>query len=309
MKIAVVGVGGLGGYIGGRLAHSGQDVTFIARGERLAALRRHGLVVRSPGEEFVIQPVQATDKPAEIGPVDLILFCVKTYDVATAAAGLRPLVGSGTALLPVQNGIAHLEQLRSMLGNEVVLGGVGMINAHSPSPGVVVRPGGPHFIELGELGQKNGTRCTAIATAITAAGMEAIVSPKIEERMWWKLVVICGASVLCLMRASKGQVDAYPESRNLVYQAVAEGVAVAQAHGIPLSPTQPEEAAKAFDSAPPTYKPSMLVDLDHGRRLEIEAWNGALVRYGKAAGVPTPVNDVIYACLKPYANGALPVVA
>lgn len=305
MKIAIVGVGGLGGYIGGRLAHSGQDVTFIARGERLAALRQNGLQVRNPDEELMISTVQATDNPAEVGPVDLILFCVKTYDVVTAVAGLRPLVGPGTALLPVQNGIAHLEQLRSMLGAEVVLGGVGMINAHSPSPGVVVRPGGPHFIELGELGQKDGARCTAIAAAITAAGIEAIVSPKIEERMWWKLVAICGASVLCLMRASKGQVDAYPESRALVYQAVAEGVAVAQAHGIPLSPTQPEEAAKAFDSAPPSYKPSMLVDLDHGRRLEIEAWNGALVRYGKAAGVPTPVNEVIYACLKPYANGAL----
>jgi 2-dehydropantoate 2-reductase len=106
------------------------------------------------------------------------------------------------------------------------------------------------------------------------------------------------------MRASKGQVDAYPEARALVYQVVAEGVAVAQAHDIPLSPTQPEEAAKAFDSAPPSYKPSMLVDLEQGRRLEIEAWNGAIVRYGKQASVPTPVNDVIYACLKPYTNGA-----
>ena len=305
MKIAVVGVGGLGGYIGGRLAQSGQDVTFLARGQRLAALRQNGLQVRSPDGEFVIRPVQATDNPAEIGPVDLILFCVKTYDVVPAAEPLLPLVWPGTALLPVQNGIAHLEQLRSILGQEVVLGGMAMINAHSPTPGVIERPGGPHFLEFGELGGEPSARCTTIAQAITGAGIEAVVSPKIAERMWWKLVGVCAAGVLCLMRGSKGQVWAYPETHNLMEQTIAEGVAVAQAHGVDLASTLPNEMLKAFDSFPPPYKPSLLVDLEHGRRLEIEAWNGALVRYGQAAGVPTPVNAVIYACLKPYANGAL----
>ena len=303
MKIAVVGVGGLGGYIGGRLAQSGQEVTFIARGERLAALRENGLQVRSPDGEFVIHPVQATDESAEVGPVDLILFCVKTYDVETAAAGLHPLIGPGTALLPVQNGIAHLEQLRAILGNEVVLGGMAMINAHSPAPGVIERPGGPHRLEFGELGGEPSARCLAIAQAITGAGMEAVVSPKIAERMWWKLVGVCGASVFCLMRANKGRVWDYAETPVLVRQIVAEGVAVAHAQGIALTPTLPDEMVKIANTFPPQYKPSLLVDLEHGRRLEIEAWNGALVRHGKAAGVPTPVNDVIYACLKPYANG------
>jgi len=211
MRIAVVGVGGLGGYIGGRLAHSGQDVTFIARGPRLEALRQNGLQVRSPDGEFRIQPVQATDNPAEVGPVDLILFCVKTYDVETAAEPLRPLVGPETALLPVQNGIAHIEQLRTLLGSHVVLGGVGMISAHSPTPGVVERPGGMHYIEFGEIGGGNSARCGAIAQAITDAGIEAIVSSKIEERMWWKLVGVCGASVFCVMRGNKGQVWGLPK--------------------------------------------------------------------------------------------------
>jgi 2-dehydropantoate 2-reductase len=303
MKIAVVGVGGLGGYIGGRLAQSGQDVTFLARGQRLAALRRNGLQVRNPDEEFMIQPLQATDNPAEVGPVDLILFCVKTYDVETAATPLRPLLGPETALLPVQNGIAHLEQLRAILGNEVVLGGMAMINAHSPAPGVIERPGGPQFLEFGELDQPTSARCMAIAQAIKGAGIEAVVSPKIAERMWWKLVGVCAASVFCLMRANKGQVWDFAETRTLMHQILAEGVAVARAHGIALAPTLPDEMVKIADTFPPQYKPSLLVDLEHGRRLEIEAWNGALVRYGKAAGVPTPVNEVIYACLKPYANG------
>ncbi len=250
MKIAVVGVGGLGGYIGGRLAQSGQDVTFLARGQRLAALRQNGLQVRSPDGDFVIQPVQATDNPAEVGPVDLILFCVKTYDVVTAVAGLRPLVGPGTALLPVQNGIAHLEQLRAILGNEVILGGMAMINAYSPAPGVIERPGGPHRLEFGEMGWETSARCAAIAQVISAAGIEAIVSPKIAERMWWKLVGVCGASVLCIMRGSKGQVWDFAETRTLMHQILTEGVAVARAHGIALAPTLPDEMVKIAAAFP-----------------------------------------------------------
>jgi 2-dehydropantoate 2-reductase len=280
-------------------------VTFLARGQRLAALRENGLQVRSPDGESVIQPVQATDNPVDVGPVDLILFCVKTYDVEAAAEPLRPLLGPETALLPVQNGIAHLEQLRAILGNEVVLGGMAMINAHSPAPGIIERPGGPHFLEFGEIDGEVSARCTAIAQTIKSTGMEAIVSSKIAERMWWKLVGVCGASIFCLMRASKGQVWDFAETPALMHQILSEGVAVARAHGIALAPTLPDEMVKIADTFPSRYKPSLLVDLEHGRRLEIEAWNGALVRYGKAAGVRTPVNEVIYACLKPYANGRL----
>lgn len=303
MRIAVVGVGGLGGYIGGRLAHSGQDVTFIARGQRLEALRQNGLQVRSPEVECKIQPVQVTDNPTEVGPVDLILFCVKTYDVLAAAEPLRPLIGPETALLPVQNGIAHIEQLRSLLGCPAVLGGVAMISAHSPTPGVIESPGGFHYLEFGEIGGESSARCTAIAQAITAAGIKATVSPNIQERMWWKLAGVCGASVFCVMRGNKGQVWQFAETHDLVRQVVAEGVTVAQAHGFTLSPTQPEEVIKVFDSVPPQYKPSMLVDLEHHRRLELEAWNGAITRLGRAASIPTPANDFIYACLKPYVNG------
>jgi len=305
MKIAVVGVGGLGGYIGGRLAHSGQDVTFIARGQRLAALQQNGLHVRSPDGEFRIQPVQVTDKPATVGPVDLIVFAVKTYDVQAAAEPLLPLLGPETALLPVQNGIAHIEQLRTLLGSQAILGGVSMISAHSPTPGEIERPGGPQRIEFGEIDGSSSARCAAIAEAITAAGIEPVVSTKIEERMWWKLAGVCGAAVFALMRGNKGQVWHFAETPALVRQVVAEGVAVAQAQGIALSPNQPDETVAVFDGVPPQYKPSMLVDLEQGRRLEIEAWNGAIVRYGKQAGVPTPVNDLIYACLKPYANGGV----
>jgi 2-dehydropantoate 2-reductase len=304
MRIAVVGVGGLGGYIGGRLAHTGQDVTFIARGERLRALREAGLRVRAPDGEFLIQPVQGTDNPADIGPVDLVLFCVKTYDVGPAAEEIRPLVGPQTALLPVQNGIEHIEQLRSIVGSEAVLGGMAMINAHSLTPGVIERPGGPHYLAFGELDGQGSARCTAIAEAITAAGIEARVSPQIEEQMWWKLAAIGGAGVFSVVRGSKGQFWAFAETRDLMRQAVAEVVAVANARGIALAPSLPDDILAIGNNMPPQYKPSMLVDLEHGRRLEVEALNGAIVRLGQAVGVPTPVNSFLSACLKPYANGS-----
>jgi 2-dehydropantoate 2-reductase len=303
MRIAVVGVGGLGGYLGGRLAHTGQDVTFLARGERLRALQEAGLRVRAPDGEFLIQPVQATDNPAAVGPVDLVLFCVKTYDVIPAAEQIHPLVGPQTALLPVQNGIEHIEPLRTILGHNAVLGGMVLLNAHSLAPGVIERPGGPNRLELGELGGELSARCSAIGEALIQAGIDAVVSPKIEERMWWKLAVIGGAGVFSVVRGSKAQFWEIPETRDLVCQAVAEAVTVANAHGIPLAPTLPDEIIAIGNSNPPQYKPSMLVDLEHGRRLEVEALNGAIVRLGQAAGVPTPVNSFLYACLKPYADG------
>lgn len=303
MKIAVMGVGGLGGYIGGRLAHTGQEVTFLARGQRLQAIRDNGLHVRGPDDEFVVQPAHATDDPHKVGSVDMVLFCVKTYDVPDAAARIGPLVGPQTAVVPVQNGIGHIEQLQRAVGQAAVLGGVAMLNAHSTAPNAFERPGGPHRLELGEIDGHTSPRCQAIAQALNEAGIDANVMPNIQERMWWKFAGICGAGVFSVMRGSKGQIWGEPETHELLRQAIAEAVAVANARGIPLDATLPDEAVRVFDTFPPPYKPSMLVDLEGGRRLELEALNGTLVRLGDEAGVPTPVNDFIYACLKPYVNG------
>jgi 2-dehydropantoate 2-reductase len=304
MKIAIMGVGGLGGYIGGRLAHTGQEVTFIARGQRLQAIRDNGLQVRGPDDEFVVHPARATADPHEVGPVDVVIFCVKSYDVPDAAARISPLVGSQTAVLPVQNGVGHIEQLRRAVGQAAVLGGVAMLNAHSTAPNAFERPGGPHRLELGELDGTLSPRCQALAQALDDAGLDAHVMPNIAERLWWKFAGICGAGVFSVMRGSKGQIWGEPETHDLLRQAIAEAVAVANARGIPLAAAMPDEAIRAFDTFPPPYKPSMLVDLEQGRRLELEALNGTLVRLGDEMGIPTPVNDFIYACLKPYVNGA-----
>jgi 2-dehydropantoate 2-reductase len=152
MKIAIMGTGGMGGYLGGRLAHAGRDVTFIARGRQLEAIRQHGLQVKSAPGNFLVQPARATDDPAEVGPVDLILFCVKTYEVAPAAEAIRPMVGPQTAIIPVLNGVKHIERLGAGLGPAHVLGGLAGITAHVAAPGVIEQIGVHNLLEFGEMG-------------------------------------------------------------------------------------------------------------------------------------------------------------
>lgn len=305
MRIAVMGTGGLGGYIGGRLAHAGADITFIARGQQLQAIQQNGIQVQSNYGGFAVAPVRATNNPAEVGPVDLILFCVKAYDAETAAAQIKPLVGPQTAILPVLNGIDHLETLSTVLGPAHVLGGVTQITAHVVAPGLIEQVSTMHTLEFGELDGATSDRCLQIQQGLVVTGIELLVTSTIVEKMWWKLAAICGsAGVFSVVRSSAGLIAQTPETLTLVHQAVAECVAVAQASQISLSPALPDQIVNFVKNAPATLKPSMLIDLEHARRLEVEALNGKISRLGKALGIPTPVNDFIYACLKPHMNGA-----
>jgi 2-dehydropantoate 2-reductase len=295
----------LGGYLGGWLAHTGQEVTFLVREERLRVMREQGLQVCGPEGNFTLKPVAVTDNPAALGLVDLILFCVKTYDVAEAAALITPMIGAHTAVLPVQNGVRHIERLQAVLGAGAVLGGMTFIGAHSTTPGVVNSMGTSNLLEFGELNGDLSPRCQQIEGILKQAGLEARAVPNVEERMWWKFAFICGAGIFAVLRGNKARVWGTPEVRDLVYRAVAEAVTVAQAKGIPLADSLPDGVVSNFGDLPPQYKPSMLVDLEQGRRLELEAWNGALSRLGKEMEIPTPVNDFVYACLKPYVNGSV----
>jgi 2-dehydropantoate 2-reductase len=304
MKIAVVGSGGMGGYLGGRLAQAGRDVTFIARGQHLQTIRHNGLQVQSPAGSFVIKPAKATNDPAEVGPVDLILLCVKSYDVLEATQMMQPMVGAQTAIIPVQNGIDHIETLGAILDAAHVMGGVGRISAHVASPGVIQHNESPGILEFGELSGGLTTRCETIKQTLAVDGFEVFARPNIAERMWWKFAGMCGGGVFCVTRGSRRLVW-IPEVRELCRQTIAEVVAVARAKGIPLSDSVPDEKVRLWDNHS-EFKPSMLVDLERNRRLELEVLNGAVSRFGKALGMPTPVNDFIYACLKPYVNGLPP---
>jgi 2-dehydropantoate 2-reductase len=303
MKIAVMGTGGLGGYFGGQMAHAGLDVTFIARGRHMEAIRDNGLQVISPGNDFLVKPAIVTDNPANVGPVDLILFCVKAYDAAAAAEQARPLVGAQTAILPVLNGIHHIDQLREILGVEHVLGGMAACGAHVVAPGVIQHTA-LNTITFGELTIGRSERCESIQAALAVSGIQLVVSPDVTQSMWLKLTNLSGLGVCSAVRGGFFMVRSAPETLALVHQAAAETVSLAHARHIALPATLPDQLVAILKNAASDFKPSMLVDLEHGRRLEIESLNGAVSHMGEEFGVPTPVNDYIYACLKPWASGA-----
>jgi len=307
MKIGVMGAGGQGGYIGGRLAHAGHDVAFIARGEHLKAMRESGLRVESPKGDFTIESPNATDDPREVGTVDLILFSVKTYDALEAIEQMKPMVGPQTVVLPVLNGVDHIEQLGDRLGYDHVLGGRSEILAHIAEPGLIRNHATPRFcpLEFGEIDRGISERCQSIQSALTQTDIiEFKAVPNVLESMWVKFVGACVSGLATVVRAGWRLVADYPETFELYRTAGIEAVAVAGAKGIsfPFIMTR-DELLELLKNIPPDAKPSMLRDLENGRRLELEAWNGALSRMGKELGVPTPVNDCIYACLKPYVNG------
>ncbi len=305
MRTAIMGTGGLGGYFGAKLAHAGKDVTFIVRGEALQAMRANGIQVHSPHGDFAVASVQATDNPGDVGPVDQVLFCVKSYDLDNAIEAVRPLIGPETILIPVLNGVGHIDRLQDALGKEHVLGGLTMVNAHKGEPGTFhhVADAGQYQLEFGEWDGPISARCQQVQQLWEQADVHAVAIDNIVERMWWKLGAICGGGVFAAARGDKDTVW-MPEIEALIRQVVAEVVAVAHAQQIPVTESLPDDLVKIAGTLPGTYKPSLLVDLENGRRVEAQAIYGFVSQIGKELKVPTPANDFIYAVLKPHMNGA-----
>ncbi len=305
MKTAIMGAGGLGSYIGGRMVKAGHDVTFIARGDHLQALLDNGLKVKSDFGDFQLEKVNAVSNPGDIGKVELVFFCVKSYDAMAATRFIKPIVNKESLIIPVLNGIDHINILGEELGLDPVLGGVAMIVAHLRKPGFIEQIGQFHFIEFGETRGGNSERCANLQKILTETGIEFRAIPNIMERMWWKLCIVSGfAGVYSVVRANKAVISKSPETMDLLRQAILEAISVAQANGIDLSTEIADEILDSQKNLPPEYKPSMLIDLEKGKRIELEAIIGVITRLGKNLGVPTPVNNFIYACLKPYENGS-----
>jgi 2-dehydropantoate 2-reductase len=304
MKIAIMGAGGLGSYIGGRMVQAGHDVTFIARGDHLQALQDNGLEVKSEFGNFELEGIHAVDNPNEIGIVDLALFCVKAYDVLEGARLIKPIVSKETVIIPVLNGIDHVNVMGDELGQDPVLGGLPMIVAHLQKPGFIEQVGQLHFIEFGEVRGGNSKRCADLEKILSETGIEFRAIPNIMERMCWKLCIVSGfVGVYSVVRANNAVISRSPETVDLLREAILEAVTVAQANGIQISTEFVDEILAGRENASPEYKPSMLVDIEKGKRIELEAIIGVIVRLGKTLGVSTPVNNFIYACLKPYENG------
>ena len=305
MRIAVIGAGGVGGAFGAALAKAGSDVTFLARSAHLKAMREHGLKVLSPRGDIHLQPTKATDDSASIGEVDVVLFCVKLWDVESAGAAIRPLVGKTTAVIPLQNGIDASERLIPILGKDAVMGGVAQISATIAEPGVIRQTGVFMRLSFGELDGRPSARGAAFHTACQAAGFDSVNTNEILVALWEKFVLMgANSAVASVTRLPFGKLRDDPEVFALFEKGFAEVAAVGRARGVKLAPDLEEKMLKATRGLPPEIMPSMTVDLLRGNKLELPWLAGKVVSLGRELGVPTPTFNVMYAALKPYANGA-----
>lgn len=304
MKIAVMGSGGVGGYFGAKLARAGSDVTFIARGAHLAAMRAGGLRVKSQLGDIHIEAPKVTDDPAGVGPVDLVLFGVKLWDTETAARATLPLVGPNTGVVSFQNGVQKDELLRSILGETAVIGGVCYIAATIAAPGVIEHGGTMQRLVFGELDGKPSARTSDFLAACKAAGIDAEVSADIRRTTWEKFVFLVGLSATtATMRAPVGEVRSHPRTRAMLLEAMREVVAVGRAEGVALAKDFADNRLAFCDGLPPGMNASMRNDLERGNRLEVQWLSGDVVARGERLGVPTPVNRTVYDILALHAGG------
>ncbi len=295
MRFALFGAGGVGGYFGGKLAEAGHDVTFIARGRHLQAMRSQGLRVDSIKGDFIVKSVCATDKPAEVGPVDVILVAVKAWQVSQAAEAMKPMVGPDTIVLPLENGVEAPAQIAQVLGWEHVLGGLCKIISYIVEPGHVRHTGVEPHIVLGELDNSRTQRVLQLRQIFTKAGISAEVPADIHAKQWEKFIFICSMSGLgAVTRAPIGQIQRHPGTRNMLIRVMEEIEAVARARHIGLPPDIIAMTMAFVDSLPEDSTASMQRDIMAGRPSELESQNGAVLRLGKEAGVETPLNAFIY---------------
>jgi 2-dehydropantoate 2-reductase len=305
MRVAVVGTGGIGGPYGASLAKAGTDVTFVARGAHLAAIRENGLRVEGDRGGTHIQPAQATDNIADIGIVDFVLLCVKLWDVEDVGRQLREIVGPETAVVPLQNGINAAERLIRILGVEVVMGGVAFVTGTVRAPGIIRQTGTYQRMTFGELDGRLTERGQRLRDLCEAAGFEGVLSLDIKVPIWEKFILLVPAAGLnALTRVPLGVWREDPDLVALYEASLRETVAVGLAEGVQLPPHSIDNGMALMRSMPAHHMTSMGNDLLRGNRLELPWFAGKVVELGRRHGIPTPVNGFIYAALKPYINGS-----
>jgi 2-dehydropantoate 2-reductase len=303
-SFAIMGSGGIGGYFGARLARSGFDTTFVARGRHLEAIRQSGLRVEDGDESFSIEG-KATDNSGDIGHVDFVLFAVKLWDAAVAGAACRPLVGPDTAVVSLLNGVESEEMLASILGADHVMGGVAEISATIAAPGVIKKLSPFALIRFGELDRRRSPRAEALAAALSEAGIGVDLSEDINLAIWNKFVFLTELSAItAITRHPIGRVRADPDTRALLEEIMREALRVGQAAGVPIKDAVIAERLQFIDGLVPEIRASMAVDLLAGRRLELPWSSGAVVRKGAELGIATPANCFVCKALKLDGLGA-----
>src|ERR1700694_3326416 len=305
MRIAVVGAGGVGDGFGAALAKAGADVIFIARGAHLAAMKREGLTVQGGRGETHLVPTRATDDPESIGTVDIVLFCVKLWDVESAGRHIRPLIGPDTAVIPLQNGIDAAERLIPILGERAVMGGVAQISASITAPGTIQQVGTFMRMVFGEFDGKRSKRAEDFLALCLRAGFDASLSDQILTELWMKFILLASnAGIMALARQPIGALRDDHDLRPIFLAAYQETIDVGGARGVRRPADARERIVEITRHFPPGMKASMALDLDRGNRLEVPWLSGKVAELGRQLGILTPTHSMMYAMLKPYVMGA-----
>ena len=307
MRITVFGTGGVGGYFGGRLARAGEEVTFIARGEHLRAIKARGLKVDSTDGDFVIYPASAIADVSEVGETDLVILGVKAWQVPEAARAIKPIVGANTTVLPLQNGVEAVPQLVDELGRDNVVGGLCRIVSFVVEPGHIRHAGFTPSIIIGELDNQRTDRIVNIEQVFKRAGLEITIAADIQVALWMKFLFIASFSgVGAMANAPAGIIRSDPKWRTQILKAMEEIYTLAHARGIKLPPDSIETVMRAVDALPEDATSSMQRDIAAGKPSELEAQNGAVVRMAHEIGVSVPTHTLIYESLKPLEDEARP---
>ena len=303
MKIAMMGSGGVGGYFGGRLLAKGSDVAFIARGAHLAAMREHGLTIESGVAPLKLK-VRATDDPASVGPVDFVILSVKLWDTEAAARAIKPMIGSDTAVISLQNGVEAEPMLAELLGARHVMGGIAQIGTKIARPGVIEHVGTMQRLVFGELDNVRSARVEALFAACRAAGITTEISDDIVKTIWTKFVFLVGmSSVTSLTRMPIGPIRKNPAAHALLLAVMREAVTVARQRGVGFDADFAEQQLAFIDGLPETMTTSMHHDLERGNRLELPWLAGTVARFGRELGIDTPACNAVLGGLSLYADG------
>lgn len=305
MKIAVIGSGGVGGFYGGHLARVGCDVSFVARGAHLQALRERGLTIESEAHGDVHLPqVKVTDDPASIGTVDLVILAVKLWDIEDAAKKLKPIVGPHTAVLSLQNGVIKDDILRREFGDKAVMGGVAYVATHIARPGVIHQTGKLQRLLFGEYDGRRSARAEALLAVAQRTGIDVELAADIRRTLWEKYVFLVGLSgSTTAMRLPIGPIRENPQTRAFLHDLMRETVAVGRAHGVALPQDYADQRLAFADTVAADMTSSMHHDLERGNRLEVAWLSGGVVQLGRAVNVPTPVNRAVWDVLALHAGG------
>lgn len=304
MKVAIIGTGGVGGYFGGKIAKAGFDVTFLARGKQLEALQKNGLTVKSILGDFHVDSVQATDNISSIGKCDLILLCNKAWQIKEVVDDLKSIINEDTVILPLQNGVAAVDELETVINRKNIIGGLCRIFSQIESAGVINHFGITPIIVFGELDNSKSERVSKIKELFDNSGIDSKISDNITSELWKKFIGICVSGLLAVTKSTYGEIRELPETRKMMIDLMNEVYALSQKIGTQIEPDFVDKSVVAIDKFPHDTTSSLTRDVWDRKPSEIEYQNGAVVRLAEKYNVDVPINRFVYNCILPMEKRA-----